>query len=380
MRIAFFSEVYWPMVSGVSLTLSRTVAALEARGHSVRVYSVAYPLPEGGEWPDNLHRSPGVDLPIYRDVRWGLPSARRIAADIDAFRPDIIHLATEFAMGRAGLVQARRLGLPVVASAHTDYEAYAARYGLAWAVPAGWRYLRWFYDQAETVLAPSSIYERHLNRRGIHHTGIWSRGVDTDRFSPAYRNEELRASWGAGPDTPVVIHVGRLAVEKNIPVLLEAWRSLAPVRGDARLVLTGQGPVAGQIRELADASVILTGTLTGRELSAAYASADVFAMPSTTETFGNVLLEAMASGLPSVVARAGGVLDFAEHPVNALLVAPDDAIDFAEGLATLLENRQIRSSLAAGARSTAMQRSWNAVFDRLIDDYRRVAGPVRLAA
>jgi Glycosyltransferase len=370
MRIALFSEVYWPMVSGVGVTLLRLTDALEARGHAVRVYSATYPPPPGqGDRPE-VHRSPSVPFFLYPDVQWAFPRQRDIVDDLEAFRPDIVHVATEFSLGIAGVKAARQLDLPIIASAHTDYDQYAARYGVTWALRAGWHYLRWFYGQAQRVLCPSRIYEEALHRHGVLHTGLWSRGVDPAVFAPRFRSPAYRAAIGAGPGDLVVTYIGRIAREKNLGLLLEAWESLAPERGGAQLVLVGRGPLEDDIRRRDLPGVHVTGLLQGEALSTAYASADVFAFPSPTETFGNSLLEAMGSGLPPIVAAGGGVLEFAEHGRNAWLVEPDSAAAIADALRRLFADPTLRHRLAAGALATARARDWGAVYDQLLDDYR----------
>jgi len=370
MRIALFSEVYWPMVSGVGVTLRRLSDALQARGHQVRVYSATYPLADGRSDRPEVHRSPSLPLFLYPEVQWAFPRGRDIVADLARFRPDVVHLATEFSLGLAGLKASRQLSLPVIASAHTDYDQYAARYGVTWALRAGWHYLRWFYDHAHRVLCPSRVYEHQLHRHGIHHTGVWTRGVDPDAFHPRFRSQAYRRRLGVTPDDLVVTYIGRLAREKNLDLLLEAWELLAPQRGSAQLVLVGRGPLEREIRARELPGVHVSGLLEGRDLSAAYASADLFTFPSPTETFGNSLLEAMGSGLPSLVAAAGGVLEYAEHGQNAWLVEPDSAPAIAEGLDRLLHDPALRRTLSAGALRTGRARGWNAVYDRLIGDYR----------
>jgi phosphatidylinositol alpha 1,6-mannosyltransferase len=369
-RIALFSEVYWPMVSGVGVTLLRLTDALHARGHQVRVYSATYALPSGLPDRPEVHRSPSVPLFLYPDVQWAFPRLREVVDDLAAFRPDVVHVATEFSLGIAGVKAAKQLGLPIVASAHTDYDQYAARYGVTWALRAGWHYLRWFYGQAHRVLCPSRIYEETVHAHGVLHTGIWSRGVDPEVFAPRFRNERYRAALGVGPDDLLVTYIGRIAREKNLGLLLEAWETLAPERGGAKLVLVGRGPLEDDIRRREIPGVHVSGLLQGEALSAAYASADVFAFPSSTETFGNSLLEAMGSGLPSLVAGSGGVLEFAEHERNALLVEPESAPAIARGLRRLLHDAGLRRRLADGALATARSRDWGAVYDRLLDDYR----------
>ncbi|HUQ15775.1 MAG TPA: glycosyltransferase family 1 protein [Gemmatimonadales bacterium] len=369
MRIALFSEVYWPMVSGVGVTLLRLTEALQARGHELRVYSATYPLPPGQVDRPEVHRSPSVPLFLYPDVQWAFPRTRDVVDDLARFRPDVVHLATEFSLGIAGLKAARQLGFPLVASAHTDYDQYAARYGVTWALRAGWHYLRWFYGQAHKVLCPSRIYEQHLHSRGVLHTGVWSRGVDPEWFHPRFRSDDYRARFGVGPGDLLVTYIGRIAREKNLELLLHAWETLAPVRGTAQLVLVGRGPLEDEIRRREIAGVYVTGLLQGHELSAAYASADVFTFPSPTETFGNSLLEAMGSGLPSLVAASGGVLEFSEHGRNAWLVAPDSAEAIEGGLERLLTDSGLRRRLADGGLETARARDWAQVYDRLVADY-----------
>ncbi|MBA2628251.1 MAG: glycosyltransferase, partial [Gemmatimonadales bacterium] len=259
MRVALFSEVYWPMVSGVGVTLRRLTEALTARGHEVRVYSANYALPGGMTDRPEVHRSPSIPLFLYPDVQWAFPRLNEIVDDVARFRPDVVHVATEFALGLAGVKAARRLGLPVVASAHTNYDQYAGRYGMDWVLGQGWRYLRWFYGQAGQVLCPSHFYEAHLHGRGVMHTGIWTRGVDTTAFNPRFRSGDYRAALGVGADDLLVTYVGRLAREKNLDLLLEAWHALGPRRGNAQLALVGRGPLAETIQRRAIPGVHVVG-------------------------------------------------------------------------------------------------------------------------
>jgi|RhiMethySRZTD1v2_1073278.scaffolds.fasta_scaffold314769_2 phosphatidylinositol alpha 1,6-mannosyltransferase len=372
LRIALFSEVYWPMVSGVGVTLLRLTEALQARGHQVRVYSATYPLPPEGDRPE-VHRSPSVPFFLYPDVQWAFPRLRDVVEDLSRFRPDVVHVATEFSLGIAGVKAARQLGVPIVASAHTDYDQYAVRYGVTWALRAGWHYLRWFYGQAHRVLCPSRIYEEHLHSRGVTHTGVWSRGVDPGEFHPRFLSEAYRARFGVGANDLLVTYIGRIAREKNMELLLRAWETLVGSRGGAQLVLVGRGPLEDEIRRRELPGVHVTGLMKGRELAEAYASADIFTFPSPTETFGNSLLEAMGSGLPSLVAAAGGVLEFAEHGRNAWLVAPNSTEAITDGLGRLLADAALRRRLAEGALQTAGGRRWDVVYDRLVADYRAAA-------
>ncbi len=372
MRIAIFSEVYWPMVSGVGVTLRRLSDALVQRGHQVRVYSAAYPLPDGQPDRPDVHRSGSLPLFLYPDVYWAFPRYREVLDDVARFRPDLVHVATEFAMGVTGNRIARQLGVPVISSAHTDYEHYASRYKLDWFMGAGWSYLRWFYRQTEAVLCPSAIYQRHLQSRGVTNTRIWSRGVDAEQFHPRHRRESYRRDLGLDPGDRLVTYVGRLAREKDLDLLVQAWKLLDP-GPRARLVLVGRGPMENDLRRMGIPGLVLTGIKRDLDLSAAYASSDLFVFPSTTETFGNVLLEGMASGLPCLAAAAGGVLEYARHGANAWLVQPHSAAAIAEGLDRLMGDAGLRGELSAGGRATATERDWGPVFDALVLDYLRVS-------
>jgi glycosyltransferase involved in cell wall biosynthesis len=358
------------MVSGVGVTLLRLTRALEQRGHQVRVYSATYPIPEGQVDRPEVHRSPSIPLFLYPDVQWAFPRLRDIVQDLQQFEPDVVHVATEFALGLSGMKAARQLKLPVIASAHTDYDKYAARYGVEWALRVGWHYLRWFYGQAHRVLCPSTMYQQHLHTRGVTHTGIWSRGVDPDEFHPRFRSEAYRQALGLRPDDVLVTYIGRIAKEKNLTHLLGAWEALENERGSAALAFVGRGPLEDEIRRRRIPGVHALGLLHGRELATAYASADLFVFPSATETFGNSLLEAMGSGLPCLAVSAGGVLEFARHGQNAWLVHPNDPAALCQGLGHLLRQPDLRHTLALGGLTTAGERTWDKVYDQLIEDYR----------
>jgi len=361
------------MVSGVGVTLRRLTDALQGLGHAVRVYSPSYPLPPETKDRPEVFRVPGVPFFLYPDVQFALPRQGDILEDAREFRPDLVHVATEFSMGVTGIKVAKTLDIPAIASAHTDYEQYASRYyKVGWAIRAGWHYMRWFYGQTEMVLCPTQFFERHLNNRGVGNTGIWSRGIDSTSFHPRFRRSEYRAAFGARDQDVVVTYVGRIAREKNLLLLLDAWELLGTRRRNAQLVLVGRGPLEDEIRQRGVPGVHLVGLKQGEELATAYASADLFAFPSTTETFGNVLLEAMASGLPSLVAAAGGVLEFARHGDNSWLVQPDSTDALIEGLERLLGDGTLRVQLAAGAINTALGRSWTGVDADLMADYRQV--------
>jgi phosphatidylinositol alpha 1,6-mannosyltransferase len=380
MRIALFSDVYWPMVSGVGITLTRLADALEARGHAVRVYSAAYPLPAGAAERPEVHRSPCVPMPLYRDVQWAFPRQREIERDLAGFGPDLIHVATEVSMGLSGAKAARRLRVPMVASAHTDYQKYAEWYGVPWVLGAAWLYLRWFYSRAERVFCPSRVYQDFLRSKGIERTALWTRGVDPALFHPSFRSEAFRRRMGLAPDDLLVAYVGRVAREKDIGLLLDVWPAIAARHPRATLAIVGQGPLEAAVRQRALPRVQVTGLLEGRALSEAYASADIYTFPSPTETFGNSLLEALASGVPAIAADTGGVLEFARHGENAWLTRAGDRAALDAGLDRLLGDPVLRGRLREGALRTAAERRWDVVYDRLVVDYGEVIEGARRRA
>jgi len=370
MRIALFSEVYWPMVSGVSMTLLRLVNELQARGHVVRVYSATYPLPDGVPDRPEVFRCPSKPFFLAPDVQSTTIRQEAVTADLADFQPDLVHVLTEWTLGRRGLRAARELDIPIIMSAHTDYERYAASYGIGnWVAPAAWAYLRWFYRFGHKVLAPSRSYERFLNDRGIWHTGIWTRGVDATAFHPRFRSDAFRARYGVGPEGVLVSNIGRLAPEKNIGLLLDAWERLGAAKRGAQLLLVGQGLMEPAIRERALPDVHLLGTQHGADLSTAYASSDVFAFPSVTETFGNALLEAMACGVASVVADKGGQIEFVEPDGTSLVATSSDVESFGASLERLIGDAALRQRLGARARLVAEQRGWSEIYDQLLEDY-----------
>src|SRR5262249_33300553 len=184
-------------------------------GDDARVYSATYALPDGVTDRPEVHRSPSRPLFLSPEVQWAFPRRREVLSDVARFGPDVVHVATEFALGLTGVRCAEALGVPVVASSHTDYERYATHYGVPWLVAPGWTYLRWFYSRAQRVLCPTRLYEAHLHARGVRHTAIWGRGVDTDIFHPMHRSEAWRALHGFSPTDLLVLYVGRLGPEKG---------------------------------------------------------------------------------------------------------------------------------------------------------------------
>jgi glycosyltransferase involved in cell wall biosynthesis len=325
----------------------------------------------------------GLRIPFYPALRFGLASPLRVSRALASARPDLVHIATEGPLGLAALLAADQLGLPVAASFHTNFDYYAEHYGLGPLKRVIVGYLRWFHNRAAVTLVPSLGTRRRLHELGFRKMEIWSRGVDGTQFHPQFRDMGLRQALGLNADDCLILYTGRLAAEKNVMALIEAFVGLrarldADTRDRVRLALVGDGPLAAPLRLLNVSGVVLPGMKHGKELSRWYASADVFAFPSVSETFGNVVLEALASGLPVLAYDCPGVNEQVIHEENGLLVPPGK--DLTGGLLELIEQRGLRTRLALAARRTAEGRGWEPVFDRLQQVYGEIIDARRAAS
>ncbi|MEA3247572.1 MAG: glycosyltransferase family 1 protein [Gemmatimonadota bacterium] len=375
LRLALFTDTWLPQVNGVSRTLDRLVHAVELRGGEVRVITVSDPAAT----PDpQVERWPSIPFWAYPQLQMAAPLIGRAHDVIERWRPTLVHSTTEFGVGLAGLLAARQAGVPFVSSYHTHFEQYINFYRLGWLNAIAWPFLRAFHNAGRITWTPSGVVADELREHGFTNVRVWSRGVEHDRFNPSFRSRECRARLGAGDDTIVVAYVGRLAPEKGIQVAMDGMRAvLARYAGRVVFALAGDGPAEADCRAAASEGMVFAGKLTGRPLSEFYASADVFVFPSTTETFGNVVLEAMASGLAVVAPDFGATTELAADP-RALQFRAGDAASLAACVESLVADTGRRRAVAAAGLAEAKTRTWDAVFDRLITDYRdAVAGPAR---
>lgn len=368
MKIAIFTDTFLPQVNGVSNTLGYFSRYLSQRGieHLIFVPDDKEAGVEAEEYP--AVRFPSLPFALYPQVRLALPTLSAIRARLQAFRPDVVHIATEFSMGLSGLKAARQLGLPIVMSYHTNFDQYLEHYKLEFLEEPLWQYMRWFHSFALTNFCPSQNTLRRLTFRRMERLAVWSRGIDRKRFSPAFASAALRRELGA-EDKLLYLYVGRISAEKGIDVYAQSIRAFnAKHPGRARFVFTGDGPYLETLQAMQIENTVCTGALHGRALSQVYASCDVFVFPSDNETFGNVMLEAMASGAPGICADAGGLKDFTAHGENAYVCAPRDAAALTEALEAMMDER-LREKLRAGALRTASERSWERIFENLLAQY-----------
>lgn len=371
MRVAIVAECFLPETNGVTNSVLRVVEQLERRHHEVLVVAP-------GIGPTTYSRTPvervaAVGLPFYRSLAIGLPTGR-IKHILRAFDPDVVHLAAPVILGASGARAAKALGIPSVAIYQTDLAGFGARYGLGFASPATWSWLRRVHNQADLTLAPSTMAAWTLRQHGIANVAQWARGVDTERFNPVHRSALLRRQFSPSGEL-VVGYVGRLAAEKQVHLL-------AHVDGLAgtRTVIVGDGPSATKLRQQLPRATFV-GFKSGAELSAHVASLDVFVHTGADETFCQAIQEALAAGVPVIAPAAGGPLDLVRHGENGLLYPPSDPALMAQAVLELATNPELRERLAARARASVEGRSWESVGDELIGHYERVIGrPARRQA
>ena len=370
MKVVYFTESLLPHVDGVSRTLAQLFAFLERQGVEFRIYA---PYSPGREisWRDRVHRIPYVPFPLHLDYRLGVPFGRRVSRELREWAPDLVHLVSPTPVNARAKKWAQRQRLPVVSSFHTHFVSYFRYYRLTPLESFGWWLMRRFYAGCQKVYVPTQRIIRELAQHGIRNTELWSRGIDLARFSPEHRAAEIRAAAGVDEDTPIVLMVSRLVKEKDMADLVEMDRILRRREDRYRLVLVGDGPMRAELQEaLPDA--YFAGYQTGPELARWYASSDVFVFPSTTETFGNVVLEAQASGLPTVVVDRGGPPDLVEPGETGYVARANDPEDLATQVERLLRDPQGRARMGAQAREAARQRDWSAINGRLLESYRSV--------
>lgn len=368
MRIAVVTETFPPEVNGVAATAARFAAGLASRGHVLEVIRPRQAIEPVRPFHPDIREVAvrGVPIPRYPGLRLGLPAARFLARRWRIAPPDVVHVVTEGPLGWSALRAARTLGLPVVSDFRTNFHAYGRHYGLGWLTDAIASYLRRFHNATRLTLVPTEALRQDLAARGFHNLRVVARGVDAELFHPGRRNTALRAAWGADADTCVFIHVGRLAPEKNLGVLVAAREAIAASGRPTRLVIVGDGPADAQLRrQLPDA--IFAGRRAGADLAAHYASADVFLFPSLTETFGNVTLEAMASGLAVVAYDYAAARELVADDFDGRLVPYDDALLFSAAAAALALDAGRVARLRRMARETALRHDWERVVSHLED-------------
>jgi glycosyltransferase involved in cell wall biosynthesis len=378
MRVAVVTETFLPKMDGIVRMLVELLGYLRRQGHEALVIAPGQGPGEHAGFP--VRRVRGVRWRVYPGLTLAGPAPRQLATALRAWRPDIVHIAGPVLLGAQATLVARALGLPLAAHFQTDLANYTGAHGVPYLRRAAWSYLRTVHRLADRTYCPTPSVRRQLQAEGFRDLALCGRGVDTAQFHPARRSAAFRARVlgpGADPDTPILAYVGRVSPEKN----LEALVAVARARPTLSLLVVGDGPARPWLqRELAGHRAHFTGELRGDDLATAYASADLNLCPSLTETFCQVAQEAMASGLPVVGFRAGGVQDVVAHDEAGLLCPPGEEAAWLGAIDRLAGDRALRRAHAARARAIAEGRSWDAVFDRLLGEYGEMAHVRRAAA
>jgi glycosyltransferase involved in cell wall biosynthesis len=363
-RMALFTDTYFPEVNGVAKTLERWVGYLRKQGIECLVFAPARPRGEKtlSEAAERLRSLPFF---LYPECRLAVPTGS-VERKLLNFKPTVIHVATPFGSGIAGRYLAIKHGIPLVASHHTHFVRYLPFYNLQWMGKLLWRYLHWFHQPCRRIYVPSRSVLEECRKDGWEGLEIWSRGVDTERFHPRVDREALLLEAGLPSSRFIVLYAGRMAPEKQTEVAVEAVSRFAAKTGaDVELVVAGDGPAANEIKALALRRKVQTrflGALPQAQLQEWMAASDLLLFPSATETFGNVVLEAMACGLPVVGASGGAVPDTVQDGLNGLLCPPGDIQAFADQIERLYKDSSLRARLSVAGVHEAGYRSWDEVF------------------
>ncbi len=321
-------------------------------------------------WRGRVIRVPSVPFPLYKYYRVGLPNPFKLDPILDRFQPDLIQVAAPTPLCLYGQNYANRRKIPTIASYHTHFVDYFPYYGYGWAVGLGWDWMRWCYNRSRKTFAPTPGAIQELTRRGFRNVEAWPRGIDSSKFSPQFRSPALRQKLGLGPE-PLLLFVGRMVGEKDLQDLADASVILKSEGYRFRLAFAGDGPFRATMEKQLPGDYF-GGFIQGPPLAELYASSDLFVFPSTTETFGNVILEAFASGLPVVGVKKGGVADLVVDGKNGYLARPKDPADFAEKIKIILDKPALQQTLAEGALQTAANFDWLAINRKLIQEGARL--------
>ncbi|GAC1378223.1 MAG: glycosyltransferase family 1 protein [Ktedonobacteraceae bacterium] len=384
MRVAIITENFLPKLDGVTRTLVRLLEHLQAQGDQALLLG-----PESGMDSyagAEVIGTAGLPFPFYPELKFNFFRPLFIRR-LNEFDPDIIHLVDPVILGAAGMAAAQFLQKPLISSYHTNLAVYCEHFGFSLLTKPMWSYNRFIHNQCSLTFCPSPSTAAMLRLRGFEHLRVWPRGVDTQVFQLGRRSAEVRASWLAGKEQPeekvVLLYVGRVSWEKNLALLIQAYQRMDHER--CHLVVVGDGPAHAEMQQkLANLPVTFTGYLTGEALATAYASADVFAFPSRTETFGQVVLEAMASGLPVVGLLSEGVCDLVNDGVTGFLLdeykicEAERVADYSAELVRLVEDEQLRRRMSEAALREAQKRSWYEAMEKLVAGYEEVIEGVRM--
>lgn len=371
MRVAIFTDTFLPQVNGVTNTLKRMGDYFES--NSIAYLFITPDQKCENAIPYKRETCFSTPLLVYPECRFTLPNMGKLTKKLDEFQPDIIMAMTEFSMGLAALNYAKKRRIPVVSNYSTNFTTIFNSYRFQILERTLEKYLAWFHNEANLTVTPSTQAQDYLHRIGVNNTALFTRGVDCQRYSPLWRDDNLRLELGLKGKL-VLLYVGRLSPEKDLDILKKAMERLNEKYAQRiALIITGDGPMAAELKKTMPDNVIFTGYKKDEELATIYASCDLFAFPSSFETFGNVVLEAMASGLPVVGVDQGGVKGLVNHGKTGYLAKSRDHESFAFWLEKLIEDDYNRFAFGENGRRHARSKSWDRIFDELMGDLEEVA-------
>jgi phosphatidylinositol alpha 1,6-mannosyltransferase len=368
MRIGIFAETFLPKIDGITNTLCHLLEHLDARGHQALMFA-----PNGGPSyyaGTEIVGLPALPLPLYPELKLVPPIVSGVDERLEEFKPDLVHVVNPFLLGLVGIQAGRSVQVPIVASYHTDLPGYTDRWGVGFSKELFWSYTRWVHNQADLNLCPSHFTLAELKEQGFERLKVWGRGVDNIQYNPDHRSQIMRDRLTDGnPEQNLLLYVGRLAVEKRVEWLHPVIANLEHVR----LAIVGDGPLRDSLEELFDGTpTVFTGYLAGEDLSAAYASSDIFVFPAANETLGNVVLEAMASGLPVIAPNAGGVTDHVSQGETGILFPAEEQETFIQAVNQLLCDPITARKMGAAGRVYAEANSWSLILDGLLKNYQEL--------
>jgi len=366
LRIAVVTETWPPEVNGVAMTLAKLVQGLSHRNHDVQLIRPRQTKTDSPMSDSSLEEvlMRGMPIPRYPELKLGLPSKKTLVKTWTLRRPDVVHIATEGPLGWSALQAAKVLKLPVTSDFRTNFQSYSKHYGVGWLRKPIVAYLRKFHNATACTMVPTRELMRTLSQNGFANLKVVSRGVDTKLFNIAKRDTSLRSSWGATDDTKVLISVGRMAPEKNLDQVLKTYDALKSTGQAFKLVMVGDGPLKEQFQKRYP-EIIFPGMLSQSNLAAYYASSDLFIFPSQTETFGNVTLEALASGIPVLAFDCAAARDWVQTGVNGWLVAENNPEGFAAQAVTVFNSKDLLDQITQRTRQQVVHLDWDQIAEQV---------------
>jgi len=366
LRIAVVTETWPPEVNGVAMTLAKLVQGLSHRNHDVQLIRPRQTKTDSPMSDSSLEEvlMRGMPIPRYPELKLGLPSKKTLVKTWTLRRPDVVHIATEGPLGWSALQAAKVLKLPVTSDFRTNFQSYSKHYGVGWLRKPIVAYLRKFHNATACTMVPTRELMRTLSQNGFANLKVVSRGVDTKLFNISKRDTSLRSSWGATDDTKVLISVGRMAPEKNLDQVLKTYEALKVTGLAFKLVMVGDGPLKEQFQKRYP-EIIFPGMLSQSNLAAYYASSDLFIFPSQTETFGNVTLEALASGIPVLAFDCAAARDWVQTGVNGWLVAENNPEGFAAQAVTIFNSKDLLDQITKSTRQQVVHLDWDQIAEQV---------------